>query len=109
MEFLTDKEKDKIIKFNQDPELVEAVRKVMLKALYTQGTLRQGIKSNPLNNAALGLVFHTINGSVISDEQIGADLRGLAHGLNLLESGFVELAKIEKDIPFEKDDTNPAI
>ena len=109
MEFLTDKEKDKIIKFNQDPELVEAVRKVMLKAVYTQGTLRKDIKSEPLKNAALGLVFHTINGSVISDEQLGADLRGLAHGLNLLESGFVELAKIEKDIPFEKDDGNPAI
>lgn len=109
MDFLTDKEKDKIIKFNQDPELVEAVRKVMLKAVYTQGTLRKDIKSEPLKNAALGLVFHTINGSVISDEQLGADLRGLAHGLNLLESGFVELAKIEKDIPFEKDDGNPAI
>jgi len=109
MDFLTDREKDKIIKFNQDPELVEAVRKVMLKAVYTQGTLRKDIKSEPLKNAALGLVFHTINGSVISDEQLGADLRGLAHGLNLLESGFVELAKIEKDIPFEKDDGNPAI
>lgn len=109
MEFLTDKEKDKIIKFNQDPELVEAIRKVMLKALYTQGTLRKGVKSNPLNNAALGVVFHTINGSVISDEQLGADLRGLAHGLNLLESGFQELAKIEKDVPREIVDENPAI
>ena len=96
MEFLTDKEKDKIIKFNQDTELVDAVKKVMLKAIYTQGTLRKDVKPNPLNNAALATVFATINGSVISDEQLGADLRGFAHDLNLPESGFQELAKVEK-------------
>lgn len=110
MEFLTDKEIDKIVKFNQDTELVEAVKKVMLKAVYTQGTLRKGVKPNPLNNAALSTVFATINGSVISDEQLGADLRGFAHGLNLLESGFQELEKVEKisldDKPSEE---NPAI
>lgn len=109
MDFLTDKERDKIIKFNQDTELVEAVRKVMLKAIYGQGVLRQGVKSNPLNNAALSMVFHTVNGSVISDEQLGADLRGFAHGLNLLESGFIELSKVEKDISLETKEENPAI
>lgn len=110
MEFLTDKERDKIIKFNQDTELVEAVKKVMLKALYTQGTLRQGVTPNPLNNAALATAFADINGSRISNEQLGADLRGFAHGLNLLESGFQELAKVEPKI-FElmEEETNPAI
>lgn len=109
MEFLTDKEVDKIMKFNQDTELVEAVKKVMLKAIYTQGTLRKGLTPNPLNNAALATVFATINGSVISDEQLGADLRGFAHGLNLLESGFQELAKVERITLEPREETNPGI
>ncbi len=44
---LTDLEKTKIYQFNADPEMVEAVRKVLLASMYSNGTLRQTATANP--------------------------------------------------------------
>lgn len=106
---LTDQEIDKIIKFNEDPILVEAVRKVMLKGIYSQGTLRKGQMADPLNNAALMLAFATVRGNTVSDADLGADIRGFAHGINLLESGFQELSKVEREVEEPESKENPAI
>lgn len=106
---LTDQEKEKIIKFNEDPILVEAVRKVLLKAIYGQGTLRAGEMADPLNNGALTLAFAAIRGNSISDADLGADIRGLAYGLNYLEAGFQELSRIERDIEEPAEEENNAI
>ena len=95
---LTDVEKEKIIVFNQDEKMVEAVRKVMLASIYNNGTLRKGHKAEPLKNGALGLAFLALNGQAIaSNEQLGEDLRAYAQGVNLLEGGFKELEKITKE------------
>lgn len=97
MDYLTDGEKEKIINFNADEVLVEAIRKVMLASIYSNGTLRKGKSSEPLKNAALGLAFLANSGQgVVSNEDLGEDLRGLAQGVNLLEQGFKQLATIKK-------------
>ena len=101
-EYLTDEEISKIQSFNQDTILVEAIRKVMLASIYTNGRLRKGKKSNPLTNAALGLASLAFNArAIVSDEQLGQDLRGLTAGIQLLEQGFKQLEKIKlkKDKP----------
>ena len=108
-DFLTDQEKAKIVQFNEDEVMKEAVRKVFLKVMYSQGTLRKDMPSDPLNNGALGLAFQSIRWSALSDEQLGADLRGLSHGINLLESGFQELDKVEKPEPEPEPEDNPAV
>jgi len=100
---LTDVQKQKIIAFNQDPEMVEAVRKVLLRTLYSEGVLEEN-KLNPVQNRALGLAALSIGGkAVIDNEQLGEDLRALAQGIFLLEAGFKELAKIKKEEKEEED------
>lgn len=93
---LTDLEVSKITQFMSDENMVEAVRKVLLSAIYSNGTLRQGEKANPMTNAAFTMVMKTVRGEgVISDEELGQDLRGLAHGVMLLEAGFKRLESIK--------------
>jgi len=95
---LTDLEVSKIVQFMGDENMVEAVRKVMLAAIYSNGTLRQDATANPMTNAALMMAMRTIRGEgVMSDEELGQDLRGLAQGVMLLEAGFNRLNKIKPE------------
>jgi hypothetical protein len=93
---LTDLEKSKVIQFNSDPEMVEAVRKVLLASLYSNGTLRQGVPANSLTNSAFALASLAASGQgVISNEELGQDLRGLFHGIKALELGLKHLSEIK--------------
>lgn len=115
--FLDSLEREKIVIFNADVVLVNAVRKVLLEAIYNNGVLRKGMKPDPLRNAATGLAMVAVNGQddtgrvvTISNEELGADLRAMTQGINLLEQGLAQLAKItsNKDEP-EKETVNPGI
>lgn len=104
LDYLSDLEKDKIIAFNQDIVLVNAVKKVLLEAIYNNGVLRAGTPPDPLRNVAFGLVGKSgrvlMNGipmPVVSNEQLGEDLRATYEGINLLEQGLTQLALIKKD------------
>lgn len=110
MEYLSQLELEKIANFNQDEVLKNAVRKVLLASIYQNGTLRKDIKPDPLKNAALGLASLAISGrGVVSNADLGEDLRGLMQGVSLLESGFNELSKIKiKGAPSTVGE-NPAI
>lgn len=93
---LTDLEKSKVFQFMQDENMVEAVRKVMLAAMYSNGTLRQEANSSPLTNSAFALVALATSGQgTISNEELGEDLRGLFHGVQLMERGFKRLSEIK--------------
>lgn len=107
---LTDLEIAKISQFMGDENMVEAVRKVLLSAIYSNGTLRQGIEANSMTNAAFAMVMKTVRGEgIISDAELGQDLRGLAQGVMLLESGFKRLQSI-KPVEIKLEDTeNKAI
>lgn len=107
---LNELEKAKIIQFNGDPDMVEAVRKVMLAAIYSNGTLRKDAAANPMTNAALLMVMKTVRGEgIISDAELGQDLRGLAQGVMLLESGFKKLESIKPVELKEEITSNEAI
>lgn len=90
MEYLTDIQKAKLENFVKDPVMFEAVKSVLLAGIYQNGTLRKGVKADPLKNFALSLAFNP----QFSNEQLGADLRACAEGINLVENGFNELIKI---------------
>lgn len=107
---LTDLEKTKIVQFNSDKEMVEAVRKVLLASIYSNGTLREGVEANPMTNAALMMVMRTIRGEgVMSDAELGQDLRGLAQGVMLLEAGLKKLLEIKIESPYTEETPNEAI
>ncbi len=107
---LTDLEVSKITQFIGDAHMVEAVRKVMLAAIYSNGTLRQEANANPMTNAALMMAMRTIRGEgVMSDAELGQDLRGLAQGVMLLEAGFKRLESIKPVELKEEITSNEAI
>lgn len=86
---LTDVEKEKLIQFSSDKVMFQAVEKVVLAGLYTNGTLRQGKDANPLTNAAFSLA----SAREYSDEQLGQDLRGMWEGINALEGAYKKIAE----------------
>lgn len=88
--YLTDAEIEKVEAFCGDATMREAVRKVLLTGLYVNGTVRQGYKPSPLQNFALALAFDPR----VSNEELGADLRASAAGINLLENAFKQIDEI---------------
>ncbi len=110
MDELNQIEKEKIVIFNADEVLCNAVRKVLLASFYTNGTLRKEFKPNPLRNGALGLAMMAVGGTaVLSNETLGEDIRGIAQAINLMEVGFQELAKIKNKEPSGEPEVNPGI
>ncbi len=110
MPYLSDIEKDKIINFNSDEVLVNAVRKVLLASIYDNGTLRKDLAPEPLKNGALGLAFLAISGKgVVTNDDLGADIRGLAQGISLLENGLNQLSKIKKEEALIESPFNEAV
>lgn len=109
-DILTDEDRAKIFQFNSDPVLVEAVRKVLLSVIYSQGVIKKGKDSSPLQNASLSLVFKTVRKeAVIDNEKLGEELRGMAVGLNYLEVGLENLSKIKPKGKEEEPQGNPAV
>ena len=109
--FLSDIEKTKIEMFNQDPILVNAIRKVLLKSIYDNGTLRKDVAPDPTRNAALALAALAIKGQgVVTNADLGEDLRGLMQGVSLLEQGLAHLAKItSKKVDKPDNQVNPGV
>lgn len=110
-EYLSDIERRKILSFINDETMLEAVRKVLLFGIYFNGTLKEGEAANPAQNFALQLGFQSdVQGVVLSDEQLGADVRAQVKGIRLLESGFAELKNCVPEAKGSepKEEKNPA-
>ena len=103
-EFLTDLEIAKIEAFNKDEVLVQAVKKVLLQHIYSQGVITKGNKHNPLKNRALVLV-----GGDVSNEELGSQLRSLWEGVSAIESGFSELESIKQVVETVESPYNEAL
>ena len=93
-DYLTDQEKVKIETFCKDEVLYEAVKKVLLQHIYSQGVLEKGVKHNPLKNRAFALAQHTTE-NPMTDEVLGMHIRGMWEGVNALEGGYNELRNIK--------------
>lgn len=104
-EYLNDLEVVEIERFCSNEVMFEAVKKVLLQHIYSQGVMVKGKKHNPLKNRALVLV-----GSESTNEELGSKLRALWEGVNALEGGYAELVKIKSKKSEEKNETtNEAI
>jgi len=93
--YLNDTEKSLIQNFLDNTVLKEAVRKVILSGVYSDGTLKQGIPADPSKNFILGSM--TIKERVLlPDAEFGSHLRSIINGIGLVESGFTQLEKLRK-------------
>ncbi len=95
--YLSDIEQEHIIRMNNTPALINAVRKVLLESVYNNGVLRKGSDPTPTRNAALGLAIIAVNGqAIVNNEQLGEDLRAIAQAVAFIEQGFKKLSEIKE-------------
>ena len=106
MDFLNDKEKAEVEKFAFNATMREAVKKVVLDIVY-KGTLLKGKDAEPTKNFTLSLASQAGKMN-ITNEQVGAELRSMWAGVDLLESGFEAIMDMVKKPEPKKDKMNPA-
>ena len=95
-DYLTDLEIAKIELFCADKEMHDAVKKVLLKGIYTDGVIQKGLTPNPLENAAFNLASLSIE-NPIPDAELGANIRGMWAGVNYLHNAFKTLSSIKSE------------
>ena len=92
-EFLSDREQDLVRNFYENEGMREAVKKVLLAALYDNGTLAEGKPADALKNFALTYVHGTPSAT---DEQIGRRLRAQYEGIMKVEEAFSHMSTYKK-------------
>ena len=92
MKIFDEKETRELEKFVQNETLFHAVKKVLLKTIYSEGTLAPGekvedsIKNMIVQRAAMALQKFPD----LTDEMLGQQLRADTQALRLVELGFLE-------------------
>ena len=109
-EIVNEIERDKIIQFCSDKLLYEAVKKYILAVLYKQGVVEKGRPHNARINWAMNLSWGAADGKGLprSDEELGQNLRAMTLAVQLVESGFSELAEMRKPVLLQEETVNQA-
>lgn len=102
---LTDIEKDKLKQFQDDDVMREAVKKIILTGVYSNGILKKGESADPLRNFALGFVS---NQGHLDNAIIGQQLRAGWEAINMLEVGFSNIADFKTETKVDKKPENQA-
>ncbi len=106
-DILTEGEKKEIAKFLKNDTMQIAVKKVVLHAIYFDGTLGKNKIPNPIENFALVLASNAINNNV-SSEKLGKKVEAALGAVELLEKGWLKLNRfIEKKEINVKDEPMP--
>ena len=97
--FLNEAEKERISsRFLEDPVLVEAVRKVILSGIYSDGVLEKGRPADPLKNFIVAL-FTRPQIMGLPSEKKGQLMETVINAVSIVESGFDILKKLKKVEP----------
>jgi hypothetical protein len=109
MEYLNDIEKNELAKLNENPTLMNAIKKVILSVIYYRGTMFPGQASeDPLENPILFMAAHAIQDTPhITDDMLGRNLRADTQALRQLELAFKELYKFKIVQPIDGEKNNP--
>lgn len=108
-DYLTELEVASIEQFCANKTMYEAVRKVLLSGIYTDGTVQKGVKiPEPTMNGAFLLAGHALN-NPIPDEMLGQHIRGMWAGVNALKNAFDKLEDIKTVTPAVESPYNEAI
>jgi hypothetical protein len=102
--FLSDLEKELLTALQGNETQREALRKVLLHCVYSQGVVAAGGNHDPKHNWALSFAWR----DELSNEQLGADLRAAAQGIAFVERAFNDLQNFEKKPEKVEVKKNPA-
>lgn len=100
-----------LTQFNENAELKEAVKEILLEGVYGNGVIKQndGEKHNPMKNWAIHIANAAIMDPAITPAMVGAKVMGCAEGINFIEQGFKHIEENYKPkIESEGDNKNPA-
>lgn len=99
--------KEKLTQFVADAEMFEAVKEELLKGMYSNGVIQEGVEHNPMVNWALSLGLNRDN---IPNDVIGSKLVAMSEGLQFIESSLAKIKENYKpSTPKDKEEgTNPA-
>jgi len=88
---------------NENPKLIEAIRKVMLVAIQSNGVAKANLVYNPMYNWAIQIAQ-----SKLSNEETGEAVKVVSEGLSGIQLAFNELLHFKKfeDKPKKE---NPAL
>lgn len=97
-EILSEIELDKVVAFAQDRMAFEAVKKYVLAVAIAHGTFEKDKPFKGNVNFALNLAWPATQQGGIprSDEELGQSLRALTYAVQLVESGFTEIADMKE-------------
>ncbi len=97
-EVLSEIELDKVIAFAHDRMAFEAVKKYVLAVAVAHGTFEKDKPFKGNVNFALNLAWPATQqkGMPRTDEELGQNLRALTYAVQLVESGFEEIAEMKE-------------
>ena len=105
MDYLSKGEMAKLVIFNEDEIMREAVKKVLVAGIYYTGVLDKKTVSSDKNWAYnLG----GLNDMAMDDAKVGSLLKITTRALAVVEDAFARLSEFNKDEP-QKEEVNPAV
>lgn len=99
--YLTEEEREKVVQFNADEKMRNAVQKVLLERIYHSGVLEKG---EPVNNRNWAFNLGGLNDMAMKDEELGNLLKVTVKGMGLVEAAFEDIKQFTntpKDEPEE--------
>ena len=96
-EFLNQSELQALERLNADSYGMQALKKVILRRIYYDGVLEEGVPANPLKNFMLNILDST--GKELTDYELGTLVRIKRIASELLEEGIKELEKYKRVEP----------
>jgi hypothetical protein len=111
MKYLNDTEKELVLQFVENEKMFNAVRKVILHTIYSQGTFNEkGIygEGNPMDET--NWIFGLANNPLVENNiQLGERVRATVEGIGYMNSAFTLLKEVKVDNVKPKDKVNNAI
>ena len=104
---LNEVEKNELSKLADSPVLMNAIKKVLLRGVYFDGTLKAGEKPEPLKNFLLSIISKSMD-IAQADKKIANDLKAICMGIQVVEFTFKELEKFRKIDKKAEEKENPA-
>jgi len=102
---INDIEKNELSKFAENPAMMGAVKKVLLRGVYFDGVLRKGETPEPLKNFLLSIVSSAMDKD--NDQKIANTIRAASMGIQVVEHTFREFEKFKKVEVKEEKINNP--
>jgi hypothetical protein len=103
-QYLTQTEVEKVIAFNEDEVMREAVRKVLFEGILECGVVQAGI---PLDQRNWAYNLGGLNDKAMDNEKLGALLKATSQGIAFMEDGFKRIEEFKSEEP-EGSSSNPA-